>query len=146
MPEDVRVDYLEAREVFDKSARAAGGLLRLAYEKLFPHLGITNKSPNDAIAELVRDRKLTLGTQQQAADALRVFSNQTVHIGFVKLEDQPATVMFLFRLLNFIVEQLITHPKQVAALYNSMPQDKRDGIDNTRREEAVVSREIFGRT
>jgi hypothetical protein len=31
-------------------------------------------------------------------------------------------------LLNFIVEQMITRPKEIDAMYNSLPQDKLDGI------------------
>ena len=127
MPDDVKADYLEARDVFDKSARAAGGLLRISFEKLLPHLGVTKKTPNEAIGELVK-KGLVLGTQQQALDAMRIFSNQTAHDGFVKLEDQPETVGFLFRLLNHIVGHFITHPKEVAALYSTIPPDKLAGI------------------
>jgi hypothetical protein len=127
MPEDVKTEYMEARDVFGKSARAAGGLLRIAFEKLFPHLGVNKNSPNEAIAELVKNG-LVLGTQQQALDVMRIFANQSSHNGFVKLEDQPATVSFLFGLLNYIVEQMITKPKQIQSLYATIPQDKRDGI------------------
>jgi hypothetical protein len=127
MPEDVRAEYLEASEVFDKSARAAGGLLRLGFEKLLKHVGATEDNPNAAIGELVK-KGLVLGPLQQAMDSLRIFSNQAVHNGFVKLADQPETVMFLFRLMNYIVEQLITRPKEIEAIYASLPPDKLAGI------------------
>lgn len=127
MPEDVKVDYLEARDVYGKSPRAAGALLRVGFEKLFPHLGVRAKSPNDAIGELV-EKGLVLGPLQKALDSLRIFTNQAVHNGFVKLEDQPAVVQVLFGLMNQIVGQMITKQKELDALYNSIPQDKRDGI------------------
>lgn len=41
---------------------------------------------------------------------IRVLSDQAVHNGFVKLEDQPSTVWALFWLMNYIVEQMITNP------------------------------------
>jgi hypothetical protein len=127
MPEEVKADYMEARSVFDKSARSAGGLLRLAFDKLFPHLGVTKSDPNSAIAELVK-KGLVLGDQQKALDVMRIFANQSAHNGFVKLEDQPATVAFLFDLLNQIVEQMITRPKQLDAMFKLIPQDKLDAI------------------
>lgn len=128
MPDDVRLDYEEARAVYSRSARAAGGLLRIGFEKLFPHLGVTNKSPNDAIAELVK-KGLVLGPLQQAMDSLRVFANQTAHDGFVKLEDQPETVQALFMLMNYIVEQMITRPKEIAAIYAKLPSAKVQAIE-----------------
>lgn len=127
MPDDVRRDYMEARAVFDTSARAAGALLRLAFVKLFPHIGVNKDDPNRAIAELV-NAGLAQDLQQQALDLMRVLSNQTVHDGFVTQENQPATVSFLFWLLNYLVEQMISKPKQIRAAYASLPQDKRDGI------------------
>jgi hypothetical protein len=128
MPEDVKADYIEAREVFGKSPRAAGGLLRIAFEKLFPHLGVSKGTPNEAIGELVK-KGLVLGPLQQAMDSLRIFSNQAAHHGFVKLEDQADTVVLLFGLINFVVEQMITRPKDINALYATIPADKIVGIE-----------------
>ncbi|MCI0705044.1 MAG: DUF4145 domain-containing protein [Planctomycetia bacterium] len=127
MPEDVKALYMEARNVFDLSARGAGGLLRLAFTKLFPHLGVNKDDPNRAIAELVKVG-LAPDIQQQALDLMRVLSNQTVHEGFVSEGDQPATVLFLFWLLNYIVEQMISKRKQIQTAYASLPQDKREAI------------------
>jgi hypothetical protein len=128
MPDDVKADYMEARDVFEKSARSAGGLLRIGFEKLFKHLGVTKTKPNDAIGELVQ-KGLALGTQQRAMDVMRVFANQSSHDGFVKLEDQPETVTFLFTLLNYIVEQMITRPKQIDTMFTKIPPDKLVGIE-----------------
>ena len=127
MPEEVKIDYLEARAVFDKSARAAGGLLRIAFEKLLPYLDVKNRKPNDAIKELVA-KGMVMETEQQALDVMRVFANQAVHVGFVKLEDQPGTVSFLFWLLNDIVRQLITRRNQIHTAFAGLPKDKLDEI------------------
>ena len=127
MPDEVKADYLEARDVFEKSPRSAGGLLRIAFEKLLPHVGATKSNPNDAIGELVK-KGLSL-TEQQALDVMRVFANQSAHNGFVKLEDQPATVGFLFNLLNYIVGWMITRPKQIQSMFGSLPPDKVAGIE-----------------
>lgn len=128
MPNDVKLDYLEARSVFEKSSRSAGGLLRIALEKLLKHLGATKSNPNDAIGELVL-KGVALGPVQQAMDSLRIFANQTVHDGFVKLEDQPEVVFQLFSLMNYIVEQAITQPNKIKSIYGKIPLSKADAIE-----------------
>jgi hypothetical protein len=65
---------------------------------------------------------------QQALDTLRVVGNNAVHPGHLDLNDNKETAAALFGLLNFIVERMITHPKQIASLYSSLPQGNRDAI------------------
>jgi threonine dehydratase len=40
-----------------------------------------------------------------------------------------ATVAVLFELMNYIVEQMITRPKQINTMFNSIPPDKLSGIE-----------------
>jgi Domain of unknown function (DUF4145) len=126
LPDDARHDYMEAASILGRSPRGAGALLRLALQKLMPHLGEKDKDLNDAIASLVK-RGLDPGVQQ-ALDALRVIGNNAVHPLELDLRDDTETVGALFGLINYIVEQRISHPKKLDALYQGLPEGARAAI------------------
>jgi hypothetical protein len=127
MPQEVKEDYLEARTVFDRSPRSAAALLRLGLQKLMPHVGEKGKDINTDIKNLVT--KGLPAQVQQALDAVRVIGNNAVHPGQLDLNDEKETAASLFGLVNFIVDRVITHPKELQKLYNSLPQSSRDAID-----------------
>jgi hypothetical protein len=128
MPLDVKEDFLEAREVIEISPRSAAALLRLALQKLMKHLGQEGKDINKEIGELVKNGlpvKIKL-----ALDSLRVYGNEAVHPGEIDLKDDRETALKLFKLLNIIVHDMITQPKEIEELFNRLPQNKLDGIKN----------------
>lgn len=127
MPEDARSEFNEARKIYRSSPRGAAALLRLSLEKMLPALGATQSSINDSIGELVKNGIIPASVQQ-ALDSVRVIGNEAVHPGELDLRDDEATVLALFGLLNFIVEKVITEPKRVAAIYESLPAAKLKGI------------------
>lgn len=119
MSADLLSDYAEANSILDRSPRGAAALLRLCIQKLCIELGLPGKNINDHIGALVAqglDRRV-----QQALDAVRVIGNQAVHPGQMDLKDDRATAVSLFRLLNLIVEKLISEPKHIDEIYNSLP-------------------------
>lgn len=131
MPPDVRVDFVEASEIAQKSPRGAAALLRLAIQKLMPHLEEKEDNLNAAIANLVKkglDKKV-----QQALDIVRVTGNNAVHPGEINLQDDRSTATQLFALLNIIVQATISAKAQIEAMYASLPEgalkaiEKRDG-------------------
>lgn len=126
MPADVRADYLEATKVLAASPRSAAALLRLAVQKLCVHLGKPGKDINQDIASLVADG---LDSRiQKALDALRVIGNEAVHPGTMDISDDTATAAELFKLLNFIVERMISLPRKLDAIYDGLPAAKLEGI------------------
>jgi hypothetical protein len=127
MPEDVQKDFLEAREVVNSSPRAAAALLRLALQKLLPHLGEKGKNINDDIASLVK--KGLPEKIQRALDALRVIGNNAVHPGQIDLRDDKDTALALFGLLNMTVDVMISQPKRVGELYDMIPNSTRAAIE-----------------
>jgi hypothetical protein len=119
MPDDPKADYDEARAIVDRSPRGAVALLRLAVQKLCKALGESGENINADIASLVQ--KGLAPQVQQALDVLRVIGNNAVHPGQIDLRDDRDTALALFGLLNFIVEQQITRPKELASIYGSLP-------------------------
>ncbi|GAH31802.1 unnamed protein product, partial [marine sediment metagenome] len=108
MPEDVRADFQEARNVVMVSPRAAAALLRLALQKLMPHLDEKGDHINDDIASLVQ--KGLPETIQKTLDSVRVTGNNAVHPGQMDIKDDTDTAITLFNLLNLFVDVLITQP------------------------------------
>lgn len=126
MPEDVAVDFKEAALVSQISSRGAAALLRLAIQRLMPHVGERGENLNDDIGELVKkglDARI-----QQALDVVRVVGNNAVHPGQIDLKDDARTVATLFRLTNLIVDTLISQPKHIEAAFAGLPEGARKAI------------------
>lgn len=127
MPDDIRRDYDEASTILDLSARGAAALIRLGIQKLCKHLGQPGKNINDDIKALVAgglDPRI-----QKALDVVRVVGNNAVHPGQIDLKDDRATAESLFRLLNLIVEKMISEPKHVDEVYAALPEEARKAIE-----------------
>ena len=127
IPPEIIEDYEEARKISSRSPRGAAALLRLCIQKLCSHLGEEGKNIDTDIGNLVE--KGLPRQVQQALDVVRVIGNNAVHPGQINLKDEAATVGTLFDLVNFIAERMITQPKQLEAMYNSLPETAREAID-----------------
>ncbi len=127
IPDEVKEDYDEARQIVAQSPRGAAALLRLAIQKLCKHLGEPGDNINTDIASLVSKG---LGSDvQQALDFVRVVGNETVHPGEIDIRDDNELALGLFDCVNLIVTRMISSKKQVEALYAKLPKAKRDGIE-----------------
>ncbi|MGP9552132.1 DUF4145 domain-containing protein [Halomonas sp. AOP42-D1-22] len=119
--------FEEAREIVGSSPKGAAALLRLSIQYLCKELGESGKDINRDIASLVSKGLNPL--VQKALDVVRVIGNEAVHPGEINLDDNRDTALQLFNVLNLIAEQMITHPKQVEAMYSGLPESKLDGIE-----------------
>jgi hypothetical protein len=132
LPECCFVDYMEARQVLSTSPRAAAALLRLCIQKLCKEFGEKGKNINEDIASLVKkglDSRL-----QKALDIVRVTGNNAVHPGEMNIEDNPEVSEKLFKLVNLVVEELITKPKEIEALYGELPEGSLKSIEKRDQE------------
>ena len=140
MPKCVKELYEEARGIVNKSPRGAAALLRLALDKLCDEVNIecsTKKKIDEKIAILVRNglsEKL-----QKAFDFVRVTGNDAVHeLGIIDVQDNPEIATTLFKLLNFIVEKMITENNKIEVLYNLIPESKREEIKKRNKKATVI--------
>lgn len=125
MPEKVKKIYYEAAEVFNISVKSSGALLRLAVQYLCNELGY-NCDINDAIKKMVTkglDERV-----QKSLDAIRVIGNNAVHPGEINLEEEKVTVMRLFDLLNFIVQEMISRENEINKIFTALPQKSLEAI------------------
>ena len=128
IPESVKYDYEEAREICTSSPRAAAALLRLAVQKLCKELGEPGKNINNDIASLVK-KGLPVEIQQ-ALDIIRVVGNNAVHPGELSPDDVSEVAASLFDLINAIIEERISKPKKLQKLFDKLPEGARKGIEN----------------
>lgn len=127
MPDTIKAIYNEAREVHKASPRASAALLRLCCEMLCNHLKAKGKGFNEQIGYLVSkgmDERI-----QKALDVLRFIGNDSIHPGQIDLKDDQDTSHALFVLVNEIVQETISKPKRLEALYTEkLPEGVRDAI------------------
>jgi hypothetical protein len=126
MPESVRTDYDEARDVVARSPRSAAGLLRLAIHKLVGEID-PGTDLNTAIGKLVAkglDPMLT-----RTLDIVRVTGNNALHAGEMDLTDDRPRAVALFNLVNEITEAMIARPKRINAMYSALPEGAREQVE-----------------
>jgi hypothetical protein len=127
LSDDIKADYEEAASILQKSPRGAAALLRLAIQKLCKELGEEGKNVNTDIKNLAA-KGLSLAVQK-SLDVVRVIGNDSVHPGQIDLRDNMETAKALFKLVNLIAEKMITEPKEVEKIYDSLPDDRKQQIE-----------------
>lgn len=130
LPDALRRDYQEAAEILPLSPRGAAALLRLCLQKLCGELlkdeGGGKHIDTDIKTLVAKGLDIRI---QRALDIVRVIGNEAVHPGTMDLSDDRATAEELFRLLNLIVDVMITQPRNIEEMYGTLPETKRKAIE-----------------
>jgi hypothetical protein len=114
-------DYQEAASILALSPRGAAALLRYVIDALTIQLrGSKGGSLNERIGYLVEHKGLS-PLAQQALDSVRVIGANAVHPLELDLRDDVEMATKLFTLINGIVEDTISRPKAVEAIYKALP-------------------------
>ena len=129
--DDIIEIYEEARAIAHRSPRGAAALLRLCLQMLCVQLDLPGKDLNADIGELVKQG--LPARVQQALDVIRVIGNDAVHPGQIDINDDPDIVDQLFTLLNFIADDQITKPREIEAIYATLPDSKREQVERRDR-------------
>lgn len=127
LPEPLRNDYMEARDIAQRSPRGAAALLRLVIERLCPLAGGEGNRLFDCIGSLVA--KGLQPEVQEMLDTARVIGNDFVHGGTLDPNDDDATVATLFWLVNEVTEEMISRPKQIKAAYARLTAGQIEAIN-----------------
>ncbi|HBH26448.1 MAG TPA: hypothetical protein DDX54_03495 [Rhodospirillaceae bacterium] len=121
MPDEVKRFYEEACLVVRDSPRAAAALLRLCVDILCDHLKAKGNDLNAKIGYLFEnglDKRV-----QESFDIVRLHGNGAVHEpGTIILEDSPDTAFKLFRIVNYIVDRIISNDKHIETMKFSLPE------------------------
>lgn len=131
MPAEIKVDFIEASSILRLSPRGAAALVRVALEKLINHLVGEPVKPNDGIQILV-DKGMPVRVQKMC-DAVRILANDSVHLGTIDANDDAASAIRLFHLVNVIVDQTIGLDKLADDVYGGLPHDKLQFIEDRAR-------------
>ncbi|MGU9951442.1 MAG: DUF4145 domain-containing protein [Gammaproteobacteria bacterium WSBS_2016_MAG_OTU1] len=124
MPPNIKEIYNEATAIANKSPRAATALMRLALQELCKELQCEGKTLQENIDFLVREKRIT-SSIEKAMDAVRIVGNEAVHPGTIDLQDNVEMAATMFKLINFIVQQTISVPKEIESIHDSLPDSKK---------------------
>lgn len=127
LPQEIKDDYNEARDIADRSPRAACALLRLCIEKICNEKVSGSGNLNEKIGKLV-DQGLD-SRIQRALDAVRVIGGQAIHSLVMDLKDDKDTAKSLFEVVNLVANWAYTQDKKISKIYDSLPGDKKKAIE-----------------
>jgi len=123
---EIKEDYLEARDIVERSPRGACALLRLCIEKICDEQVSGNGDLNEKIGKLVEkglDSRI-----QRALDSVRVIGGEAIHSLTMDLKDNPQTAKSLFNLVNVIADWAYTQKKSIDSIYQGLPESKKNAI------------------
>ena len=126
MPEEIKQDYKEARDIVEMSPRSACMLLRLCIEKICDEKISGSGDINEKIGKMVSNG---LNDKiKKALDSVRVIGGEAVQVSQMDLKDDRETATKLFKIVNFISQWAHTSEKEINDIFDTLPESKKDAI------------------
>ncbi|MBN1303340.1 MAG: hypothetical protein JXA13_02820 [Anaerolineales bacterium] len=126
LPTEIRQEFDEARAILRESPRAAAALLRGCIRGLSLPLGGKGiDSGQDAAGLEGKGLEGLAPRLREALDSLRVTGQNALPPGLIDPDDNRDTAVQLLVLLNTIADQIISHPRQVEAIYEQLPKSQK---------------------
>ena len=137
LPEDVLELYNEAVAVLPHSKRAAAALCRAALDRLAWHLTPTLPPAVKLDGRLVALAESVSSPTLQALNIVRHTGNTALHgekdgdqSAVIYLDESDGTISDVFFVaINALADELITRPKYIDALYQSLPDGVRQSFE-----------------
>lgn len=131
MPENVKEIYEEASLVLGDSPRASCALWRLALQELIKYLKenievyseLKNRNIDEDIKEIINIGNFYQGQKdvlKEAMDSIRLVGNKASHPSELDINDNSEIANILFEMINFIVGEIITKPKEMEEKLNKL--------------------------
>ncbi|KXY80121.1 DUF4145 domain-containing protein [Bacillus cereus group sp. MYBK12-2] len=127
MPKHISKTFKEAGSVMRLSLGSSAALARLTLENLLIYLGYKDGNLNTKIGNVIKTGDIGKRTEK-ALDVIRVYGNSGAHSGIINLEEQTWVPSTLLKLINLVVDDLITAPKEIDDMFDAMPKGVKDGI------------------
>lgn len=126
MPEVAKGLYIESAQILQDSPRASAALLRLALQEILNEVvkGGEKNNINKNIGILSKEVDKTT---QKALDLIRINGNNAVHPGEIQIKEE--TTEYMYKLLNIIVQKLISDKKQIDDLFEKLPKNIKESIE-----------------
>lgn len=125
MPEVAKGWYMESAQILQDSPRASAALLRLALQEILNEVVEGGKSNNINQNIGILSGQVD-GTTLKALDLIRIKGNQAVHPGEICIEEESTEDMY--KILNIIVQRLISDKKQIDDLHEELPKSIKESI------------------
>lgn len=107
MPAGPKAYFLEARNIFNSSPRAAAALLRLSLQQLLVHMGERGKNLDRDVRHLTKRGLPPI--VQEALVIVRFIGDDAVRPGEISLKDNASVAATMFDLVNMITEVMLSH-------------------------------------
>ena len=127
MPEPAKKLYKESAQILSISPRASAALLRLALQEILNEV-VEDGNKNNINTNIGKLAKQVDGSTKKALDIIRVFGNNEAHPGEITIDEEP--VKHMYKLLNIVVQKLISDKKKVDELYEDLPDTIKSSIEN----------------